>query len=419
MKNLIYTLKERGFIDAMTSEILCKGADQPLKAYVGFDPTADSLHLGNLVGIMGLAWFQRYGHEPFALVGGATGMIGDPSGRSSERNLLDPESLEKNLVGIRHSLEAVLKGGVKIVNNYTWFQNIGYINFLRDVGKHFRIGSMLAKESVKTRLSSEEGMSYTEFSYQLLQAYDFLHLFQEYGITVQMGGSDQWGNITAGTELVRKVTGEVVHGLTFPLITRSDGKKFGKSEGGAIWLNADRLSAYDFYQYLFRLPDADVPKLLRMLTFLELDEIREIEMEMQRKDYTPNTAQARLAEEVTRLVHGEKGVEEAKRVTEAARPGSHTELNSVTLQALAADLPSKKLLRSEVVGIKLIDLLVLLELVESKGEGRRMIIGGGVYLNNGKVADDQTVIGEKHLIENRFLLVGMGKKKKLVVHVYG
>lgn len=419
MKNLIYTLKERGFIDAMTSEVLTKAADQPMKVYVGFDPTADSLHLGNLVGIMGLAWFQRYGHEPFALVGGATGMIGDPSGRSSERNLLDPESLEKNLIGIRHSLESVLKNEVKIINNYTWFQKIGYIDFLRDVGKYFRVGSMLAKESVKTRLSSEEGMSYTEFSYQLLQAYDFLHLFQEQGVTLQMGGSDQWGNITAGTELIRKVTGETVHGLTFPLITRSDGKKFGKSEEGAIWLNADKLSAYDFYQYLFRLPDADVPKLLRMLTFLELEEIREIEAQMQRKDYAPNTAQTRLAEEVTRLVHGEKGVEEARRVTEAARPGSHTALDSTTLQALAADLPSKKLQRSEVLGIKLVDLLVLAGLLESKGEARRMIIGGGVYLNNEKISDDQAILSEKHLIENHFLLVGIGKKKKLVVHVDG
>lgn len=417
MKNLIYTLQERGFIDAVTSVEVYELANQPLSIYVGFDPTSDSLHLGNLVGIMGLAWFQRYGHRPIALVGGATGMIGDPSGKNAERNLLDAETVESNIVGIRRSLEAVLKTDVTLVNNYNWFANMGYIEFLREIGKHFRLGSMLAKESVKTRLASEEGISYTEFSYQLLQAYDFLHLYQEHQVTIQMGGSDQWGNITAGTELVRKITGESVHGLTFPLLTRSDGKKFGKTEGGAIWLNPERLSVYDFYQYLFRVPDADIPKMLRMLTFLDLDEIREIEASMQAKDYVPNTAQKRLAEEVTRIVHGQEGVEEAIRVTGAAKPGSHTDLDTNTLRLLAADLPSKTLSESEVVGSKLVDLIVLCGLLGSKGEARRMITGGGTYINNEKVTDDQLVLSESHLIENQFLLLGIGKKKKLVVRI--
>ncbi len=417
MKTLITVLQERGFIEAMTSEELTELAARPLTVYAGFDPTSDSLHLGNLVGIMGLAWFQKFGHKPIALVGGATGMIGDPSGRHAERNLLDPHTIETNLVGIRRSLEAVLKSEVTILNNYDWFKGVGYIDFLRDVGKHFRLGTMLAKESVKTRLASEEGISYTEFSYQLVQAYDFLHLYREHQVTVQMGGSDQWGNITAGTELVRKETGEAVHGITFPLLTRSDGKKFGKTEEGAIWLNSDRLSAYDFYQHLFRMADADLPKLFRMLTFLELEEIREIEASMQRPDYVANTAQKRLAEEVTRIVHGEAGVQEALRVTEAAKPGSHTQLDAETLRVLAADLPSQTLPQADVVGIKLVDLIVACGLLGSKGEARRMVTGGGTYLNNEKIVDDQLVVSKKHLIESQFLLLGIGKKKKLVVRV--
>ncbi len=417
MKNLISTLEERGFIEAMTSDELNELATKPLSVYVGFDPTSDSLHLGNLVGIMGLAWCERFGHRPIALVGGATGMIGDPSGKSSERNLLDSKSIEQNLVGIRRSLEAVLKNEATIVNNYSWFEGIGYIEFLRDVGKYFRLGTMLAKESVKTRLASEEGISYTEFSYQLLQAYDFLHLYKEHGVTVQMGGSDQWGNITAGTELVRRMTGDSVHGVTWPLLTRSDGKKFGKTEEGTIWLNSDRLSVYDFYQYLFRVSDADVLKMLRMLTFLEMEEIQEIEAAMKGSDYAPNTAQRRLAEEVTRIVHGQEGVEEAVRVTEAAKPGSHTELTSDTLRALAADLPSKTLSAPEVIGIKFIDLIVSCGLLGSKGEARRMITGGGTYINNEKITDDQLVLSKDHLVEDQFLLIGIGKKKKLVVRI--
>lgn len=417
MKNLIYTLQERGFIEAMTSEEIYELANRPLIVYAGFDPTSDSLHLGNLVGIMGLAWFQRFGHRPIALVGGATGMIGDPSGKGAERNLLDAEAIEANLLGIRRSLEAVLKTDVTIVNNYSWFADMGYIPFLRDIGKHFRLGTMLGKESVKTRLASEEGISYTEFSYQMLQAYDFLHLFKEHQVTLQIGGSDQWGNITAGTELVRKMTGDSVYGMTFPLLTRSDGKKFGKTEEGAIWLNPDRLSPYDFYQYLIRIPDADVPKMLRMLTFLDLEEIREIEAGMEAADYLPNAAQKRLAEEVTRIVHGQEGLDEAVRVTEAAKPGSETALDSATLLALAADLPSKSLAPSEVVGIRLVDLIVDCGLLSSKGEARRMITGGGTYLNNEKITDDQLILSENHLIENQFLLLGIGKKKKLVVRI--
>lgn len=422
IKNIITHLEERGFIDAMTSQELREKTQQPLKVYVGFDPTSDSLHLGNMVGIMGLAWFQKFGHTPVAIVGGATGMIGDPSGKNAERNLLDEKTIEKNLSGIRKSLETILEfnhGSVKavILNNHDWFKEFNFIDFLRDVGKHFRVGTMLAKESVRTRLSSEEGMSYTEFSYQLLQAYDFLHLFDRHGVILQMGGSDQWGNIIAGTELIRKVRGESAYGLTFPLLTRSDGKKFGKTEEGAIWLNPDKLSPFDFYQYLYRTSDADVIKLFRMLTFLEMEEIREIEHSMQKKDYIPNTAQKRLAEEITKIIHGESGLEQALRITSAAAPGAKTTLDLETLEALAKEALSKTFAEADIIGSKLIDLLVKADLTTSKGEARRLIAGGGVYLNNEKIEDEHFAIESKHLIGKKLLLISVGKKKKMVVKV--
>jgi len=298
MTHVIDVLKERGFIEAMTSDELMEMAKKPFKVYCGFDPTGDSLHLGHMVALMGLAWFQRFGHTPIAIVGGATGMIGDPSGKSQERLLLDEETIENNLKGIQKNLKALLdftkENSALILNNLDWFKNFSFIGFLRDVGKFFRLGPMLAKDSVKTRLNSEEGMSFTEFSYQLLQGYDFLYLFNHYDVTVQIGGSDQWGNITAGTDLIRKVHGKSAYGITFPLLTRSDGQKFGKSEKGAIWLSEDRCSPYEFYQYLVRLPDADVIKLMRLLTFMDMEEIKRIEESMGQEGYVANTAQKKV-----------------------------------------------------------------------------------------------------------------------------
>jgi len=415
MHNVFNILKARGFIDDVTSPDTQALFHQPVTAYVGFDPTSDSLHVGNLVGIMGLAWLQKFGHTPVALVGGATGMVGDPSGRSAERNLLDQATIEHNLKGIQRSLRAVLKQDVKVVNNYDWFASLRYLDFLRDVGKYFRMSSMLSRESVKARLQSEDGLSYTEFSYQLLQAYDFLYLYDHEHVTVQMGGSDQWGNITAGTEFVRKMRGVAVHGITFPLITRSDGKKFGKSEEGAIWLNADRLSPYDFYQYFYRIPDADVPKLLRMLTFLDLEEIVDLETSMQSASYAPNTIQKKLAEEVTRLVHGDEGLKQAQGITAQLKPGAETELSRDVLEQLAREVPSATLSKHDVLGKSLIDLYVQTQLVASKGEARRLIENGGSYLNNRKIEDVQTIIGTQHIIAERFLLLQVGKKKKMVV----
>jgi len=420
MLNVIEILKERGFIDSMTSEELATIANTPLKVYSGFDPTADSLHLGNMVAIMGLAWFQRCGHTPIALAGGATGMIGDPSGKLAERQLLDEETIEKNLEGIQANLRTILEQNSStakpvFLNNYDWFKNFSFIDFLRDIGKNFRVGQMLSKDSVKGRLNSDEGMSFTEFSYQVLQGYDFLYLFENHGVTLQIGGSDQWGNIIAGTDLIRKVHGKAAHGLTFPLLTRSDGQKFGKSEKGAIWLSSDKLSPYEFYQYLIRVSDADVIKLMRMLTFMDMKEIHNFEAVMQSAEYIPNTAQKRLAEEVTRIVHGEDKLQLAIQATKIAAPGSITELNAEILDA--SDIPSKIFEKDEIINSKLIDLMVKALLSTSKAEAKRLLLNGGAYLNNVKIIDEQYTISINDLIDGRLILIAAGKKNKLLIRL--
>lgn len=422
MSNVIDILQERGFIEAMTHDGLRDFLENPTKVYCGFDPTGDSLHVGNLVALMGLAWFQRCGHTPVAIVGGATGRVGDPSGKSHERPFLDDSTIQKNMEGIKENLETVLDFSHPtavplILDNFDWYRNFAFVDFLREVGKHFRLGPMLAKDSVKTRLNSEEGMSFTEFSYQLLQGYDFLHLFREYGVHVQMGGSDQWGNITAGTDLIRKTEGASCFGLTFPLLTRSDGKKFGKSEGGAIYLSQRKLSPYEFYQYFYRMPDADVSKLMRLLTFMEMDEIHSWEAKMASEDYEPNSAQRRLAEAVTQLIHGEEGVKAAANATAAAAPGSEATLDASMLESIATQVPSCDLQREEVVSTKLIDLMVSSGGQKSKGEARRLMRNGGAYLNNVRIEDEAYTVQEKDLIEGRLLLLGLGKKKKLIIRV--
>lgn len=424
MQNVIDILKERGFIETMSSEELRTMANSPLKIYCGFDPSGDSLHVGNMVALMGLAWFQRCGHTPFVIVGGATGMIGDPSGKSSERQLLDAETIERNIIGIRKNIETILNAGTSqnkaiILNNYDWFKKFTFVDLLRDVGKYFRIGPMLAKESVRSRMDSEEGMSFTEFSYQVLQGYDFLYLHQNYGVTVELGGSDQWGNITAGTDLVRKVLGKSVQGITFPLLVRSDGQKFGKSEKGAIWLSPEKLSPYEFYQYFIRIPDADVITLMRLLTFMPMSEIHKYEQDIMSPNYVPNTAQKRLAEEVTHIVHGEEGVKTALRITEGAAPGSNTVLDANLLESLASGMPSHTLSLSDVVSAKLVDLMVKAGLQASKGDAKRLIRNGGVYLNNEQISDENQVIAQENLIEGRLLLLAVGKKNKVLIRISG
>jgi tyrosyl-tRNA synthetase len=422
MKNVIEILKERGFIEAMSSEELSLMVNQPIKVYCGFDPTSDSLHVGNMVAIMGLAWFQRCGHTPVVIVGGATGMIGDPSGKTAERQLLDAATIENNLKGIRKNIEKILISGSDqnrpmILNNFDWFKEFSFIDVLRDIGKYFRIGTMLAKDSVRSRMNSEEGMSFTEFSYQVLQGYDFLHLFKTYGVSVELGGSDQWGNIIAGTDLIRKVLGKSAYGITFPLLTRSDGQKFGKSEKGAIWLSPEKLSPYEFYQYFIRMADADVIALMRLLTFMEMSEIRHYEQIMKASDYVPNTAQKRLAEEVTRIVHGDEGVQIALKVTEGAAPGAVTTLDASVLESLASSMPSHVLSTAEVVDAKLIDLMVKAGLQSSKSEARRLIRNGGVYINNEQVLDENHIIANEKLIDGRLLLLAVGKKNKVLIRI--
>jgi len=408
---------ERGLVDQMTSPDLREAAKSPMKVYIGFDPTADSLHLGNLIGVILLAWFQKFGHTPCALVGGATGRIGDPSGKSGERPLLSLETLDHNvrcLDAFFHKILHFPKGPKPLVlNNNDWLGRFSLLDFLRDVGKHFRVGPMLAKESVRARLQSEDGMSFTEFSYQLLQGYDFHYLNKHHGVSLQMGGSDQWGNITAGTEFNRKIGGSPLFGLTHPLLTRSDGKKFGKSEDGAIWLSSEKLSPYHFYQYLYRVPDADVIKLLKMLTFLGLEEIQEIEKGM----HVPNSAQTRLAIEVTRFVHGEEGLELARRATACASPGSEVKLSAAGLEAMAQDLGSASLQKSEVVGQKFADVAAKVGLVSSKSEGNRLIKNGGAYYNNERISDLGFVFGEDHLIEGKYLLLSSGKKNRILIRI--
>jgi len=430
--NVIDVLVERGLMHQCTDEDgLRRLASEAgaVKVYCGFDPTAESLHLGNLLGIIVLSWFQRNGHHPVALVGGATARVGDPSGKSIERPILDEETIATNLEGIRGNLKQCLdfdnSASPMVIDNMDWFGNVGLLDFLRDTGKHMRVGSMMAKESVRKRLDSEEGMSFTEFTYQILQGYDFVHLNREHKVNVQIGGSDQWGNIIAGTDLHRKLapqgfsTTTPIYGLTFPLITKSDGTKFGKSESGAVWLSPKKLSPYLFYQHLFRTPDSDVIKFMRMLTFMELREVDDYEREMidHPEGYTPNSAQQRLAEEVTRFVHGEAGLALAQRVTAAIRPGSDTPLDLEVLEAVEGELPSAVLPRSDVIGQSITHVMARAGLCSSKSEAKRFISGGGARMNNAKVESDALFIEENDIIGGKLLLLSTGKKKKMLLRI--
>lgn len=409
--NIIDFLEERDFLDQKTHENLGDILSKPAALYHGIDPTASCLHLGHLVGIVALMHFQKYGHKPYILLGGATGMIGDPSGKDRERPLLALEDVHANVMALKKILDRFIKA--QFVNNYDWFSQMNVIEYLRDVGKEFRVGQMLGKESVRTRLQSEEGMSYTEFSYQMLQGYDFYHLYKHHNVVLQIGGSDQFGNITAGIEYVRRVEGKSVYGATYPLLTRSDGKKFGKSEKGAVWLSEELFSAYEFYQYLYRTPDQDVIRMMKMLTLMDIAEIRRIEKEIPMR---PNVAQKRFAEEVTRLVHGEEGVKKALKATEVVTPGK-MEINEESLKEISASMPNVQLTKQEVINQTYIDVFVKSGLLTSKGEVRRLIQNNGAYLNGEKVTDPTFVISEKNLLKGNFLIISSGKKSSLLIRV--
>ncbi|KAK9806707.1 hypothetical protein WJX73_010861 [Symbiochloris irregularis] len=435
--SVIQILRERGLVQDTANEGLeATAAETSLALYCGFDPTADSLHLGHLLSILVLKWFQRSGHKPIALLGGATGRVGDPSGRSLERPVLSVEEIESNVRAIQGTLQSLLRdtgseGNGKaqhpatVLNNLEWFGGMGMLAFLRDIGKFARVNVMLSRESVKQRLSRDEGISFTEFTYQLLQGFDFVHLCRHHGVRLQIGGSDQMGNILTGLELARKLGDEggqqplpPCYGLVFPLLTTSDGTKMGKSASGAIWLSPDKLSPFKFYQYLVTsVPDADVIRFLKMLTFLPLGDIEALQASMGTPDYSPNTAQRLLASEVTRFVHGEEGLQQALNATQALAPGGSTQLDAAALEAIAQDAPTAKLSRQEVVGKPLADVMVAAGLQPSKAASRRMIKGGGVRINNEKVSDEAQTLEGDDLIDDRMLLLAAGKKNKMLVHV--
>ena len=386
--------------------------------YIGFDPTADSLHVGHLLAMMTLRRFQQAGHRPIALVGGATGMIGDPSGKSEERRLLSEDILRSNVAGMAAQMRRFLdfdcgENSAQLVNNYDWMGPFSYLGFLRDIGKHFPVNVMMTKDSVRSRLErTDSGLSYTEFSYMLLQAYDFVHLQQTYQCQLQVGGSDQWGNITAGIDLARRLHGVQLYGITCPLLTKSDGTKMGKTESGAIWLAADKTSPYQFYQYWINLDDADVDKCLRFFTELGREEIQSL-LERHAADPGRREAQRRLAEELTRLVHGPEGLATAQRATEIFFGAEISQLDDRQLQAIFADVPSKVLARDRLSspGLPVIDALVEAGLAKSKGEARRVIEQGGAYVNNRRVEKIEVQLGPEDLASETVMVLRSGKKK--------
>ncbi len=420
MNDIFSELTWRGLI-AQTTDDATIGQwllQQSRTLYIGFDPTADSLHVGHLLALMTLRRFQQAGHRPIALVGGATGMIGDPSFKSEERKLLSEETLRTNVAGMARQMQRFLDfdcgpNSALLVNNYDWMGPFSYLSFLREVGKHFPVNVMLTKDSVRSRLERTDiGLSYTEFSYMLLQAFDFVHLYDAEHCELQVGGSDQWGNITAGIDLARRMRSVQLYGITCPLLTKSDGTKMGKTESGAVWLSADKTSPYQFYQYWINVEDSDVDKCLRYFTELGRDEIQSI-IDAHNADPGRRQAQRRLAEELTRLVHGDEGLQTAQRATDIFFGGEISQLTDAQLHGIFADVPSKVLARNRLAdpGIPLIDALVEAGLAKSKGEARRVITQGGAYVNNRRIEAIETQLGPDHLASQSVMVLRSGKKK--------
>ncbi|MDU8884958.1 tyrosine--tRNA ligase [Yeosuana sp. MJ-SS3] len=427
IKNFVEELSWRGMIhDVMP------GAEEHLledmrSAYIGFDPTADSLHIGNLVPIMLLAHYQRCGHKPVALVGGATGMIGDPSGKSNERNLLDENTLRHNENAIKYQLahfldfESKAPNAAILVNNYDWMKKFSFLDFIRDVGKHITVNYMMSKDSVKNRISSEstEGMSFTEFTYQLVQGYDFLHLFREKNCTIQMGGSDQWGNITTGTELIRRIAGGKGYAITCPLITKSDGSKFGKSEGGNVWLDAKRTSPYKFYQYWLNSSDEDAEKYIKIFTFLNKEEIDVLVNEHKETPHL-RVLQKRLAEEITSMVHSTEDLENAIKASSILFGKSTSDdlkqLDEQTFLDVFDGVPSSEINSIDIDnGLDIVSALVEKgRFLKSNGEARRALKENSISVNKEKVNDNYT-LSKDDLINNKFVLLQRGKKNYFIL----
>ena len=416
MADIYNELQWRGLVYQETEGVATWLNEKPRTVYAGFDPTADSLHAGSLLGLMYLRRFQRMGHRPICIVGGATGMIGDPSGKSQERNLLSVEALRANVIGIEKQMRQFLDfeagdSSAILVNTFDWPRKFSYLDFLRDVGKNCPVNVMLAKDSVKSRLGGESGMSYTEFSYMLLQAYDFVHLNREYGCEIQVGGSDQWGNITAGIDLGRRMNRAALHGMTWPLLTTASGEKMGKTADGAVWLDAERTSPYKFYQYWINVTDEDVSKCLRHLTDLTREEVEDLDRQREVESHR-NASQKKLAEELTRIVHGEDGLAKALRATDVLNHGAPLEgISDHDLQQIFAEAPSADLDRGDLSeGIPVIDGLVATKLCKSKGDARRTIKDGGAYVNSCRVTDMDARLSEEHLVAGNLIVLRRGKK---------
>ncbi|MDR0310334.1 MAG: tyrosine--tRNA ligase [Acidobacteriota bacterium] len=416
-------LKWRGLIHSNTESVPELLATGSRKIYNGFDATADSLHVGHMVPLLALARLQRFGHVPFALAGGGTSMIGDPSGRMDERLLLSHEEIEVNIAAIKRQLAHFLDFEVKsnparLINNADWLLSLNLIDFLRDTGKHFTVNYMIAKDSVRARLEREEGLSFTEFSYMLLQSYDFLYLYDNFGITLQTGGSDQWGNITAGAELIRRTRGKSVGALVYPLITKSDGTKFGKTASGAVWLSAERTSPYRFYQFWFNTDDRDVINYLKFFTWLDAQTIAELETAVSEKP-EQREAQRRLAREMTRIVHDETALGKAEQASQVLFGGEVAGLTGAEVADIFADVPSGEISVEKLKGdgLPLTELLAATGTVASKGEARRAIEGGGVYLNNRRVFDPAARATAADAIDGKFLVLRHGRKNYRLVRV--
>jgi tyrosyl-tRNA synthetase len=412
----------RGLIYDATEGVRDALARGPVTAYVGFDPTASSLHVGSLLVMMALAHVQRCGHSPVALVGGGTGLIGDPSGKTAERQLLTPERVEENVAGIRVQLSRLLDfdtttNPARLVNNADWLGKLGAIDFMRDVGKHFTVNTMLAKDSVKRRIEGTEGISYTEFSYSLLQAYDFLELYRRYSCTLQMGGSDQWGNITAGMDLIRRVEGARTYGLVLPLITTAGGTKFGKTETGTIWLDPELTKPYEFYQFWLNVDDRDAARYLRYFTFLDRDTIATLESESTREPDRRH-AQRALAREVTRTVHGETAVRDAESAAEKLFKGDLQAMSEAELLAVFSSVPSSEA-RYLADGWSITEFLAANSVVASKSEAARLIRGGGVSVNGRRISDEKARLLPDEALHGRYFIVRKGKKDNYLVRVSG
>jgi len=416
-------LKWRGLVfDHMEGvpELLAK---EKVTIYNGFDPTGDSLHVGHIVPLIQLARLQRFGHTPIALAGGGTGMIGDPSGKSAERNLLSVEQLDYNVSCIKKQLAHLLDFEVKtnpaiLINNADWLRTLNLVDFLRDTGKHFTVNYMLAKDSVKNRLEREEGLSFTEFSYMLLQSYDFLHIYDHFGCKLQTGGSDQWGNITAGTELIRRVRpGGQAYGMVYHLITKSDGTKFGKTESGSVWLDPQKTSPYRFYQFWLNTDDRDVMKYLKFFTFFSQDDLAPLEASLAEHPEQRDPHRA-LAREMTRMIHGETALARAEQASAALFGGeisglSGDEIADIFAEVQSCDLPKIQL---EGAGLGIVDLLVAAGLAKSKGEARRALAEGGIYLNNRR-ANDGALVTTADALDGRFVILRKGKRNYALVRL--